>query len=378
MAEPQRPAIFNHVEVDVDAWERDGYMAFPGILTPAATAEALAAVQRVQAKSDAIIMDTDWNSLDWGSVGLPPLPKHVSEEQKASMCGGCELSMSPPGSLFPPGWGALPSKGAGRVTPGDPITRSHKSGQAPVGRRFAERPGLPMVGKGYDGYGQAGGPFPTHGFLPASFPPAYDDFLLNLASHPQMLEIHKKMIGSDYIRFDHSLLMNRPPRADGGPGRTWHSHPYDQDGWGVTKMYTGLGLVWTLVYPEGSSLELGGSLGVVPGYHLFRDPFKWNTVRPDTDEGMLEYIEGMTHPLTGEPLEIKHLDLPPGSLVSIPAHMPHYVAPRKEGAGMRWGLLLTYRQPDPTRRLPSISRSLPDSWIESHLAGQTRELFREY
>ena len=33
-----------------------------------------------------------------------------------------------------------------------------------------------------------------------------------------MLEIHKKMIGSDYIRFDHSLLMNRPPRADGGPG----------------------------------------------------------------------------------------------------------------------------------------------------------------
>ena len=42
------------------------------------------------------------------------------------------------------------------------------------------------------------------------------------------------------------------------------------------------------------------------------------------------------------------------------------------------GLLLTYRQPDPTRRLPSISRSLPDSWIESHLAGQTRELFREY
>ena len=35
----------------------------------------------------------------------------------------------------------------------------------------------------------------------------------------------------------------------------------------------------------------------------------------------------MAHPLTGEPLRVKHLNLPPGSLVSIPAHMPHYVSP---------------------------------------------------
>jgi hypothetical protein len=40
----------------------------------------------------------------------------------------------------------------------------------------------------------------------------------------------------------------------------------------------------------------------------------------------------MRHPLTGEPLAVKHLELPPGSMVSIPAHMPHYVAPRERGA----------------------------------------------
>ena len=46
---------------------------------------------------------------------------------------------------------------------------------------------------------------------------------------------------------------------------------------------------------------------------------------------------------TGKPFQILHLNLPPGSLVSFPAHMPHFVAPRKAGAGVRWGLLLTYR-----------------------------------
>ena len=31
-----------------------------------------------------------------------------------------------------------------------------------------------------------------------------------MACHPQMLAVHSKMIGSDHLRFDHSLLMNRP------------------------------------------------------------------------------------------------------------------------------------------------------------------------
>ena len=120
------------------------------------------------------------------------------------------------------------------------------------------------------------------------------------------------------------------------------------------RRYSGLGLVRTLLYPEGSSVSLGGELAVVPGYHLYRDPFRWNSARPDDDEGMLEHLHGMAHPLTGQPLGIKHLELPPGSVVSIPAHMPHYVSSRKPGSGTRWALLLTYRQPDHARRLRSI------------------------
>jgi hypothetical protein len=216
--------IFRHVDVDVESWERDGFMAFPGILTPDACDRALASVQALQAKNDAVYMETDWNSIDWEQFELPPLAKPVTAEQQRSLCGGCELSMTPPGSLFPPGWGA------------------EARARGP-GRRFAECPGLPLA--------PAAG-FRTHGFIPASFPLAYDDFALDMACHPQMLQLHSKLIGCDVeqLRFDHSLLMNRNEARDaerdhagwGGGGRKWHSHPYDQDGFGVTKRYTGCAL----------------------------------------------------------------------------------------------------------------------------------------
>jgi hypothetical protein len=51
-----------------------------------------------------------------------------------------------------------------------------------------------------------------------------------------MLQLHAKMMGvnESRLRFDHSLLMNRPEARDaerdragwGGGGRKWHSHPY--------------------------------------------------------------------------------------------------------------------------------------------------------
>lgn len=63
------PPIFRHVDVNVEKYHRDGYMAFPGIMTPEATAECLAALKRLQARSDSIIMNTDWNGLDWGALG---------------------------------------------------------------------------------------------------------------------------------------------------------------------------------------------------------------------------------------------------------------------------------------------------------------------
>ena len=90
---------------------------------------------------------------------------------------------------------------------------------------------------------------------------------------------------------------------------------------------------------------------------------------------MAEYIRGMKHPVTSEPLAIHHIQLPPGSIVSIPAHMPHYVAPRRRGTGML-GSVATYRQPDPKRRFaPSPGRFLT---VGREEAGEQRRSLREY
>ena len=94
-------ADLRHVDVDMKSWESDGFMAFPGILTPDACERALASLQALQEKNDAVYMETDWNAIDWAQFGLPPLAKPVTAEQQRSLCGGCELSMTPPGSLFP-------------------------------------------------------------------------------------------------------------------------------------------------------------------------------------------------------------------------------------------------------------------------------------
>ena len=71
------------------------------------------------------------NSLDWKAFGFSGTAS-VTEEQKASLCGGCEQPMQPPGSLFPPEWGAHSLTAQG-------------GGAPPPGQRFTAVPGLPLA-----------------------------------------------------------------------------------------------------------------------------------------------------------------------------------------------------------------------------------------
>ena len=165
-------------------------------------------------------------------------------------------------------------------------------------------------------------------------------------------------------------------RVRGAPqdgGRTWHAHPYDQDGYGATANPAdlGLGLVRTLCYPNGCGLRAGdGGLSLVKGAHLHRDPFCWNTMRTTASEAELAvaWLGGRTHPMTGEPLAVTRIALPPGSLVCFGHHMPHHVAPISEGHGTRPGLLMVYRRPDPKHRLRSCDRNVPDEWARREAA----------
>lgn len=55
-----------------------------------------------------------------------------------------------------------------------------------------------------------------------------------------------------------------------------------------------------------------------------------------------EWLDGKTHPLTGEPLEIVELELPKGSIVSCLSHCPHAVSPKDEGLETRLCTLFCY------------------------------------
>ena len=310
---------------------------FAGGLTDWATQQFSASLRRMQAIDDHIILNTDWHGTDWPAYGIEHTERRqtVTREELEHMCGGQER-----------GFGLLPGhKVTGNWNPNK--RRSGLWNEAPV----AFPPGVP-----------------NQGLLPSRFSPAYDEFLWDVCSlaHPQFRSLQETLLSTtiDDIRMDHIHMLNR--RGPDG-GRTWHAHPYDQDGWGVTAnpRDLGLGLVRTLAYPDGCGLVEGdGGLSLIKGAHLFRDPFCWNTVRPTANEEEMEeaWLGGRTHPMTGEPLTITKIPLPPGSLVCFGHHMPHYVAPISAEHGTRLGLLMVYRRPDPKGRLRSCDRNVPDEW----------------
>ena len=137
---------------------------------------------------------------------------------------------------------------------------------------------------------------------------------------------------------DHNTLLNRKA---GYTGTQWHAHPHHEDGMGPTTEVPALGQVRSLVYPEGFGAGKDGGLRVVPGGHLYRQarlepnsdecastpsltphPVTAGVCRPpedwtqDDEVFAAEWLAGKTHPITGQPLEIVELELPPGSIVS--------------------------------------------------------------
>ena len=119
---------------------------------------------------------------------------------------------------------------------------------------------------------------------------------------------------------------------------------------GRTTRVPALGQVRSLVYPEGFNTGNDGGLRVVPGGHLYREaqlepasgdaaPANWTQ---DDNIFQSEWLDGKTHPLTGQPLEIVELQLPPGSIVSCLSHCPHAVSPKDDGLETRLCTLFCY------------------------------------
>ena len=328
-----RPEVLD--AFDRKAFEQDGYWVWEGILTDAGREQFAASLQKLQHMNDCILMDTDWAAIDFEGRGLaPPPPEQITPEFLASCCGGSEQ---------------MPS-----------FLRSEI-------RQYMHDHGLFGLGPALVTRG-----FESSGVMPEYFPAGYDDFIMDVTTaHPQMMELFRKLFGDRFV-LDHCLMLNR---AAGSRGRRWHAHQYrdgqyeveDPIGTGkaVTPEFLQQQCIRTLCYPEGAESGDGAELGVIPGSHLYRIPFKWNTDRPDDDATMqANWLKGKTHAITGKPLEIVHLSLPPGSMVSFVHHMPHHVQHRPPRAPTRWGLLMAYRTPDPAAMPDKWTKGVPTHWIE--------------
>ena len=146
-------------------------------------------MQRVQRQMDEIILDTDFNAIDWSRWGMPPLPKPVTPELKQQLqvtlrALRCTSDMLADGEAGAQGaeWERVISAG---LLPDDwrPLNAEATPGYET----------LPLRTRGY----------PPRGLFPAMCPPCYDDGALELCSHPQMLALHAQLMGTttDRVRF---------------------------------------------------------------------------------------------------------------------------------------------------------------------------------
>ena len=301
--EEQRAPIYDQETLDavVESFDpvkfaQDGYQVWPGIMLPEARARWVDALQSVQHQNDRMVMH-DWEVFDWkadvwhsGWAGALPAANNDSPGTPAVAAGA-------------PDWHHTRRGGSGL---------SHEMRRAMLGG--GQLANHLFVGTGVGSHHMnelrvtAG-----QGFLPECFPPSHSPFLFDVITHPQHLGLHRLMLGQE-IRFDHCTLLNRRPTF-GGQG--WHSHSYAEDGNEGSCEPPELGLVRTVAYPDGFSANGDAGIRVVPGAHLFRATHISPGGTTDDDVFRREWIGDRKHPVTGDPLQIKRLSVPPGSLVSF-------------------------------------------------------------
>ena len=193
-------------------------------------------------------------------------------------------------------------------------------------------------------------PSAVEGHKPNHFAAEYDSYLEGLLSHPQMLDLARRVLGEE-IRFDHCVTLNRP---GGNRGSRWHSHEYADDN-------PSLGFVRIFFYVNGFEVDDGG-LKAVPGSHHYRDA----KIKAEMDEALKTgWMAEKTHPMTGEPLAIQELSAPSGTVVLMWTHAAHAVSPRHANSDTRWGVVYAYRNPG----RPSLARWITPEYEKKRIPG---------
>ncbi|MCZ6675878.1 MAG: hypothetical protein O7E52_01385 [Candidatus Poribacteria bacterium] len=309
-------AQFNHA-----SFVRDGYAVLRGVMTPEAVEEWTAGLKYGQQLNDTLLT-SDWAQIDWHGVGRTPPTKSLTADEINNALGGSQ-----------------------RVPQSDDDAGVKTLRQHSV---FAEY-----------------------------FPAGHVPFLMNVLTHPQMLQLQRMCLGCDDIYFDHNQLLTRQP---GYPGGAWHSHKIgggvDNCGPASLSEYQAQpNFNLTLCYPQGFEAGDDGGLKLVRGSHLFRDPAGCRAA--DDEEMQRGWLAGRVHPVTSEPLFIEHLSLPPGSIVCCLSHAAHAVAPKALGRKPRWCSLYCYKKPNDVSGYAQPSHSVPPVWAMKAQRGELPAVLTE-
>lgn len=330
---------------DREKFERDGFWVWDGVMRPRCRAALTTALQQVQEEQDAMVMDECWTELrtaDYAAMGLTPPNRIFSRAQRLQMVGSSQISGALAEGIAP-----LSEKELLATFTPHPRTKLPDLSLIPE-QKYRQR--MPL--------GKFGGVWPEH------FPAGYNGHILDMVIHPEMLALHRLMLGND-LRYDHCVALNR---KGGFRGQQWHSHGYTEDNQAPASRLPTLGLVRTLAYPEGFAAENDGGIRVVRGSALHRA----SDARFDDDDALRrEWMAGKSNLITKEPLDIWAEALPPGSMVSIACHALHAVSPRGERGdpvkdsylhrdSTRWCALFSYRNPDPSMSISPTSRGIPE------------------
>lgn len=323
--EAERRDIFDwdklEAQFDRDVYLRDGYAVLRGIVPPSVIATWTEALQYGQQRNDALLQ-ADWSLIDWRTLGCRPPECQLSAEAIASALGGSQKAPQ----------------------------RTDEAGVLTLRR---------------------------HSVFTEYFPAGHVPFLMDVLTHPQMLHLQKLCLGTEAVYFDHNQLLTRPPGYAGG---SWHSHKigagYDCDPvQDVAEYQAQPNTNLTLCYPQGFSAADDGGLKLIRGSHLFRDPDNCRAATDDEIEA--GWLKGRVHPITGRPLAIEHLELPPGSVVCCLSHGAHGVAAKGADKETRWCTLYAYKKADDRTGLVQPPHAVPPLWALKAQRGELPPVLTE-
>ena len=179
---------------DPEAFARDGLWIWEGVLTPKGRAKMKEACMRTQRMND-MWNEHDWQQHDWEAMGLKR-PAPLDCEKVIAARGGGQMG--------------------GDTTAGSGINAGGLQDRA--GIRAPLGPGFKPEGCCL-AWDREDNPLAVAAGLSDSW------CMLNMITHPQMLEAHRMMLGP-VVRFDHNTILSR---KEGYAGQGWHGHDYHDD-----------------------------------------------------------------------------------------------------------------------------------------------------